>query len=133
MKPIYVDAFAGTGEIPRRKLQGFFKHEPGSCSKLRRNFAREAFARALEVNPPFHHDVFIEKDPGGKCAELEALKKEFSDLDIKVINEDGEHRLIELVRRPGIPRRQRAVGLPLSVRCAAANGRSSRSRENEGS
>jgi three-Cys-motif partner protein len=36
----YVDAFAGTGEIPRRKLQGFFKDDP-DLLKAKRNFERE--------------------------------------------------------------------------------------------
>jgi len=88
----YVDAFAGTGEIPRRKLQGFFKADP-DLLKAEEEFRKGSVRRALEVNPPFHHYVFIEKDPG-KCAELEALKKEFSDLDIKVINEDANTALL---------------------------------------
>ena len=88
----YVDAFAGTGEIPRRKLQGFFKDDP-DLLKAEEEFRKGSVRRALEVNPPFHHYVFIEKDPG-KCAELAALKKEFSDLDIKVINEDANTALL---------------------------------------
>lgn len=88
----YVDAFAGTGEIPRRKLQGFFKDDP-DLLKAEEEFRKGSVRRALEVEPPFHHYVFIEKDPG-KCAELEALKKEFPDHDIKVINEDANTALL---------------------------------------
>jgi three-Cys-motif partner protein len=88
----YVDAFAGTGEIPRRQLQGFFKDDP-DLLKVEEEFRKGSVRRALEVEPPFHHYVFIEKDPG-KCAELEALKKEFPGHDIRVINEDANTALL---------------------------------------
>jgi|ERR1700685_291519 three-Cys-motif partner protein len=88
----YVDAFAGTGEIPRRKLQGFFKDDPDML-KAEEEFRKGSVKRALEVEPPFHHYVFIEKD-AGKCKELEALKKEFTNCDITIINEDANAALL---------------------------------------
>jgi three-Cys-motif partner protein len=47
----------------------------------------------LEVEPPFHHYVFIEKD-SGKCEELEALRKEFPNHDITIINDDANTALL---------------------------------------
>jgi three-Cys-motif partner protein len=88
----YVDAFAGTGEIPRRQLQGFFKDDP-DLLKAEEEFRKGSVRRALEIDPPFHHYVFIEKDPG-KCAELEALKKDFPTHDVKVINDDANTALL---------------------------------------
>jgi three-Cys-motif partner protein len=89
----YVDAFAGTGEIPRRKLQGFFKDDP-DLLKAEEEFRKGSVRRALEVDPPFHHYVFIEKD-AGKCEELEALKKEFPTHEITIINEDANTALLK--------------------------------------
>jgi three-Cys-motif partner protein len=91
-KTSYVDAFAGTGEIPRAKLQGFFKDDP-DLLKGEEEFRKGSVKRALEVEPPFHHYVFIEKD-AGKCKELEALKKKFPGRDITIINEDANTALL---------------------------------------
>jgi three-Cys-motif partner protein len=88
----YVDAFAGTGEIPRPKLEGFFKEDP-DLLKAEEDFRKGSVTRALEVDPPFHHYVFIEKD-SPKCKELEALAREFSVRDIKIINEDANTALL---------------------------------------
>jgi three-Cys-motif partner protein len=57
----YVDAFAGTGEIPRRELRGFFRDDP-ELLKSEEEFRKGSVKRALEVDPPFDHYVFIEKD-----------------------------------------------------------------------
>jgi three-Cys-motif partner protein len=73
----YVDAFAGTGEIPRPTLQGFFKDDP-DLLKAEEEFRKGSVKRALEVDPPFHRYVCIEKD-SEKCKELEALKKNRSE------------------------------------------------------
>lgn len=88
----YVDAFAGTGEIPRPMLQGFFKDDP-DLLKAEEEFRKGSVKRALEVDPPFHHYVFIEKD-SEKCKELEALKKEHPKRDIKIICDDANTALL---------------------------------------
>lgn len=89
----YVDAFAGTGEIPRRELEGFFKDDP-DLLKAEEEFRKGSVKRALEVEPPFHHFVFIEKDPE-KCEELERLKAEFPSRDIWIINADANTALLD--------------------------------------
>jgi three-Cys-motif partner protein len=57
-------------------------------------FRKGSAKRALEVEPPFHHYVFIEKDRE-KCGELLALAGEFSMLDIHIINEDANAALLK--------------------------------------
>jgi|HubBroStandDraft_6_1064221.scaffolds.fasta_scaffold08232_3 three-Cys-motif partner protein len=88
----YVNAFAGTGEIPRPMLRGFFKDDP-DLLKAEEEFRKGSVKRALEVDPPFHHYVFIEKD-SDKCKELEALKKEHPKRDIKIICDDANTALL---------------------------------------
>jgi len=91
-KTSYVNAFAGTGEIPRPALSGFFKDDP-DLLKAEEEFRKGSVRRALEVSPPFDHYVFIEKD-AAKCAELRALAEEFPSSDIKVVNEDANEALL---------------------------------------
>jgi three-Cys-motif partner protein len=93
----YVDAFAGTGEIPRPTLQGFFKDDP-DLLKAEEEFRKGSVKRALEVDPPFHRYVFIEKD-SEKCKELEALKKNHPKRDIKIICEDANTALLNWCKR----------------------------------
>jgi len=102
----YVDAFAGTGEIPRPKLKGLFEGDP-HMMEVEQEFRKGSVRRALEVDPPFHHYIFIEKDRK-KCDELRALQNEFSGRDIKVVNDDANTALLEWCR--GLDtKRQRAV------------------------
>jgi three-Cys-motif partner protein len=102
----YVDAFAGTGEIPRPKLRGLFEEDPDML-KAEEEFRKGSVRRALEVDPPFHHYIFIEKDRK-KCDELRALKNEFSGRDIKVVNDDANATLLKWCRELD-KKHQRAV------------------------
>jgi three-Cys-motif partner protein len=87
----YVDAFAGTGVIPRRQSE-FKSFFPG-LEKLEEEFRKGSVKRALEIEPPFHHYVLIEKNKQ-KCKELELLKKQFTDRQIKIINDDANVALL---------------------------------------
>jgi three-Cys-motif partner protein len=89
----YVDAFAGTGEIPRPELNGLFR-EDMELLQAEEGFRKGSVRRALEVNPPFNHYIFIEKD-SKKCEELKALAKNFPDRDIAVLNEDANTALLK--------------------------------------
>jgi three-Cys-motif partner protein len=102
----YVDAFAGTGEIPRPELSGLFKGD-SELLLAEEGFRKGSVRRALEVNPPFHHYVFIEKD-SKKCEELKALAEEFPDKDIKVVNDDANKALLKWCQELDT-KRQRAV------------------------
>ena len=85
-KTIYVDAFAGTGVIPR-DLPGMFADFP-ELAGAEEEFRKGSVKRALEVEPPFDHYVFIEKD-AGKCDELLGLSNGFSGRDIRIIKDDA--------------------------------------------
>ena len=67
----YVDAFAGTGVIPRPEPAPFISLFPASA-KAEEEFRKGSVRRALEVVPRFDHYLFIEKD-AVKCEELRAL------------------------------------------------------------
>jgi three-Cys-motif partner protein len=88
----YVDAFAGTGVIPRRR-SGFASFFP-DLEKLEDEFRKGSVKRALEINPPFNHYVLIEKSKK-KCKELKLLRKEFADRDIEIINKDANVALLK--------------------------------------
>src|SRR5271165_776810 len=102
----YVDAFAGTGVIPR--------DEPGMLAEFfpeiveaEEEFRKGSVKRALEVEPPFDHYVFVEKN-AGKCQELSALRDGFPGRDIQIINEDANVALLRWCSEMD-PRRERAV------------------------
>jgi three-Cys-motif partner protein len=103
----YVDAFAGTGVIPRPEIEGTLVELIPSLSAAEGEFRKGSVRRALEVEPPFHQYVFIEKDQA-KCEELSALQVEFPDRCIEVINDDANDALLKWCREIDA-RRQRAV------------------------
>jgi three-Cys-motif partner protein len=89
----YVDAFAGTGVIPRPQLGGLAGLFP-ELTENEEEFRKGSVRRALEVEPPFDHYVFIEKDEG-KCNELKIIAKEFSRTDILIVNADANDALLK--------------------------------------
>jgi three-Cys-motif partner protein len=89
----YVDAFAGTGVIPRDNPCQLADYFP-ELAQDEEEFRKGSVKRALEVGPPFDHYVFIEKD-AGKCGELSTLSSGFQDRDIQIINEDANVALLK--------------------------------------
>jgi three-Cys-motif partner protein len=90
----YVDAFAGTGVIPRPELEDTL---PGLIPELveaEEGFRKGSVRRALEVDPPFHQYVFIECDQA-KCEELSAIRDEFINKKICIINGDANAELLK--------------------------------------
>ena len=78
--------------IPRPALAGTLADFIPGIEKEEEEFRKGSARRALEVDPPFQHYVFIEKDRE-KCGELIALASEFSMRDIRIINEDANTAL----------------------------------------
>lgn len=103
----YVDAFAGTGVIPRPEIEGAFASLIPSMAAAEEEFRKGSVRRALEVNPPFHDYVFVERDRT-KCEELKALRDEFPNRSINVLNEDANVALLKWCQEMDT-RRQRAV------------------------
>lgn len=102
----YVDAFAGTGTIPRRKLSLFTSLIP-ELDEYEEEYRKGSVKRALEIEPPFDEYVFIEKS-AKKCRELSEIATKWKARNIKVVNDDANTALLEWCK--GFDsRRQRAV------------------------
>jgi three-Cys-motif partner protein len=89
----YLDAFAGTGKIPR----AFQDPSPILIPELSipdEEFRKGSVRRALEIEPPFNHYLFIEKD-AGKYEELSKIAHEFPNRHVRVLNSDANEALIE--------------------------------------
>lgn len=82
----YVDAFAGTGymKAPEVPLLGFMSEFLEGVE----SYQKGSVVRALEVEPPFNHYLFIEKD-AQRFRELEDLRTRFSNKDIQLKQEDA--------------------------------------------
>lgn len=86
----YIDAFAGTGErTEERTLGGLLEGEP----TRKERFQLEGSARrALKVDPPFQHYIFIEADQK-RFQALEHLKTEYPSKDIQCLRGDANIEL----------------------------------------
>ncbi len=101
LKRIYVDAFAGSGirssDVDDAESQdGLLFEEDRDALGFMKGSARVA----LEIEPPFHHYLFIEKDPVF-ATELENLRSDFSNLAdrIEIRNGDANTVLVEWIER----------------------------------
>lgn len=100
LTPIYVDAFAGTGyrtkpERPDDRTTLFAElTEPEA-----EGFLKGSAQIALEVEPPFHRYIFVEKD-AERASELEELKKQFQEkaASIQIVQQDANTYLKEWCR-----------------------------------
>lgn len=89
----YIDAFAGTGErTEERTVGGLLDGQP----TRRERFQLEGSARrALKVEPPFQHYVFIEANHR-RFRALEKLRREFPGKDIRPMCGDANDELEKL-------------------------------------
>lgn len=79
LKPIYVDAFAGSGyRISDRQKSSTLGLFPEFVDADTQAFVKGSARIALEVDPPFKGYLFIEQDQD-YAQELQKLKQEFSD------------------------------------------------------
>lgn len=92
----YLDAFAGTGTIPRRRRSQFVSLLP-ELEMANEEFRKGSARRALEIEPPFHHYLFIEKHTG-RCNELSAIASEFPNRKISIVNSDANEALLQWCR-----------------------------------
>lgn len=93
----YIDAFAGSGDREaERQIGGVFEGLPiETIVETLDGSAR----RALKIDPPFHHFIFIEKDPERVTA-LEALKTERPEADIQIRCGDANSELLDIISKP---------------------------------
>lgn len=86
----YIDAFAGTGDrTVDINTSGLFAEQPGILDRVR---LEGSARRAIAVDPPFRHLVFIEKDVQ-RFAALTNLKAEFPSRDINCVPGDANDEL----------------------------------------
>lgn len=93
----YIDAFAGSGDREaERQIGGIFEgREIETIVETLDGSAR----RALKIEPPFHHFIFIEKDLERVTA-LEALRKEWPSADIQIRPGDANSELLDIISKP---------------------------------
>lgn len=94
----YVDAFAGTGRIPKRERRSLFESLIPELEANEEELRKGSARRALELDPPFDHYVFIEKHPG-RFRELASLCKKFPNRDIRLVNSDANEALLKWCER----------------------------------
>lgn len=83
-KLMYIDAFAGTGDIGRRQ------QEDEDAKMLIKGSA----SRAIKIDDkPFDRLIFVEKDHD-RCRQLESLRKSNRDRDIQIENADANSFLV---------------------------------------
>lgn len=81
---IYIDAFAGTGDRTDKRRESLPLLDLPEFEAVAKGSAR----LALEVEPPFHRYILIERATR-RASELTALKSEFPSREIEIINDDA--------------------------------------------
>jgi three-Cys-motif partner protein len=90
---IYIDAFAGTGGRTDKQRETLPLLDIPEFEAVRKGSAR----LALEVEPPFHHYVLIERATR-RASELVALVSEFPTGQIEIINDDANDAIAALCK-----------------------------------
>jgi three-Cys-motif partner protein len=89
----YIDAFAGTGDRTTERHREQMLFELPELDSMTKGSARVA----LEIEPPFHEYIFIEKSRRHASA-LEQLKNEYPSRNIKILNEDANEAIQRICR-----------------------------------
>lgn len=102
----YIDAYAGSGDREaEREIGGLLEGTPlETIIETLDGSAR----RALKIAPPFHHFIFIEKDPH-RVKQLESIRTEYPGVDINVMHGDANAELMNLISRPPWTKKARSM------------------------
>jgi three-Cys-motif partner protein len=84
----YIDAFAGTGDRSARRAKGQMLLDMPELDEITKGSARVA----MEIEPPFHSYILIEKSKR-KSSALQGVKKEFPARHIEVLNEEANEAI----------------------------------------
>jgi three-Cys-motif partner protein len=90
---IYIDAFAGTGDRTDKRRKTLPLLDLPEFDAVAKGSAR----LALEVEPPFHRYILIERATR-RAGELTALKSEFPTRQIEIVNDDANHAIAALCK-----------------------------------
>lgn len=108
----YVDAFAGSGDrTETRRAGGVFEGAPVEEADVTLDGSAR---RALLVEPPFKHYIFVEQDPKRATA-LRQLATDFPSHDIRVETRDGNEALCEIFTSPPWSQQRNGKGLHRGV------------------
>ena len=88
---IYIDAFAGTGDRTDKRRETLPLLDLPEFDAVAKGSAR----LALEVEPPFHRYILIERATR-RASELTGLKTEFPSRNVEIINADANDAIAEL-------------------------------------
>ena len=89
----YIDAFAGTGDRTLETEPAGLFSPPDETNEFTR--LDGSARRALSIEPPFRHLVFIEKDTK-RFAALQNLKEEFPNRDVQCVHGDANNELRQI-------------------------------------
>jgi three-Cys-motif partner protein len=89
----YIDAFAGTGDRTTERQREQMLFELPELDSMTKGSTRVA----LEIEPPFHQYIFIEKSRKHASA-LEQLRNEYPSRNIKTFNEDANEAIQRICR-----------------------------------
>jgi three-Cys-motif partner protein len=103
----YVDPFAGTGSR-EEMLEHSGLLSDGAATRELVSYPGSA-ARALSVQPPFHHFVFGDERKDRRAA-LAELRDRHPTKDIRILPGDANHALQELFRKPPLAKGSMARG-----------------------
>ena len=90
---VYIDAFAGTGDRTDKRREALPLLDLPEFEAVAKGSAR----LALEVEPPFHRYVLIERAMR-RASELTALEAEFPNRKIEIINGDANEAIAALCK-----------------------------------
>ena len=90
---VYIDAFAGTGDRTDKRREAVPLLDLPEFEAVAKGSTR----LALEVEPPFHRYIFIERVTR-RASELTALKSEFPVRQIEIINDDANDAIAALCK-----------------------------------
>lgn len=108
----YIDAFAGTGYRTERESAepGALPLFPDLAADEAQGLLKGSAVRALEVVPPFHSYVFVERSRD-RVASLEALRAQYPEREILVRQGEANQVVRELCERGGWNRRRSVLFL----------------------
>jgi three-Cys-motif partner protein len=95
---IYIDAFAGTGDRTDKRRETLPLLDLPEFDAVAKGSAR----LALEVEPPFHRYILIERATR-RASELTGLKTEFPSRNVEIINADANDAIAELCETTSWP------------------------------
>jgi three-Cys-motif partner protein len=91
---LYIDAFAGSGDRTDKRRESLPLLDLPDFEAVAKGSTR----LALEVQPPFHRYIFIER-AASRASKLSMLKSEFANRNITIVNADANDAIKDICSR----------------------------------